>query len=798
MTHVLKRRCVRSLSSAVSAAALLTAACATAASAQDQDQDQDEEVRRGAASLFIEEIQISATKKTNAENLQSVPIAVTAYGEAQLDALKVRSLYDLSYGAPNVQLEDIGTTPGYANFSIRGLGINSSIPSIDPAVGVFIDGMYIGTNAGVVFDTFDLAGVEVLRGPQGVLFGRNVTGGAVVINTTDPTEELTGKFKVAAESGLRGTGANYFAMGRVSGAAIPDKLRVKLGVYYNNDDGWFENLSDGENIGAQETLIFRGAAQLLVSENVESTVRFEVGSVEGDGPVAQNRARFDRNTFDVAIDEPGLVDSEWWQAVWETNIDVAFGDGQITNIFSYRDTTAESISDIDALDDAGLVELVAPGALPFGFHSTSRTLQDQWSNELRYNGRFGDVDLTAGLYYFDQSLTYVEGRFIPASGDFSGGGVQDHETFGAFMSADINLSEKLILTLGGRYTYEKKEAQVATLPINLVASGGVVVLPVNPDNPCNVETNIEACGASPGGLVGGSESWDFFSPRINLQYQLNDDTQMYGGWSRGFRAGGFNLRRTLPLRPFGVINPERIDSFEVGIKHTTPDGKFRINAAAFYMDITNMQRELNLPDPLVGVGQDITNTANATIQGIEAEARWLVTDNFILTGTIGYLDGDYQQIFEDISFDPNAVDPTNPSTDPDTIDEADFALQIPRLASLTWGVGFIFDQDLGDGSVLSFRGNFNHRDQNAYTDNNAGFINAADILDASINYQFKDPRFQISLYGRNMLNEVTAGGDTQLPAASAIFQPVTGTGANPTFSPLNRGATYGIEFQVDI
>ena len=134
-------------------------------------------------SVLLEEVLVTGTKKAEAEKLQDVPIAATAFGEDQLEALFVRDLQSLSYTMPNVSMDDVGTAKGVANFSFRGLGVNSSIPSIDPTVGVFIDGVYQGTNSGVVFDQFDMEGIEVLRGPQGILFGRNVTGGAVLVRT---------------------------------------------------------------------------------------------------------------------------------------------------------------------------------------------------------------------------------------------------------------------------------------------------------------------------------------------------------------------------------------------------------------------------------------------------------------------------------------------------------------------------------------------------------------------------------------------------------------------------------------
>jgi len=172
-----------------------------------------------SSSVLLEEIVVTATKKKNIENVHDLPSAVAAFGTDQLEALKIRDLVGLNFVAPNTSIEEIGSTKGGANFAIRGLGINSSIPSIDPTVGVFIDGIYQGITSGVVFDTFDLESIEILRGPQGVLFGRNVTGGAVIVNTTDPSFEANTTFKVAAESGFRGTGANYFIQG--SGLKTP-------------------------------------------------------------------------------------------------------------------------------------------------------------------------------------------------------------------------------------------------------------------------------------------------------------------------------------------------------------------------------------------------------------------------------------------------------------------------------------------------------------------------------------------------------------------------------------------------
>jgi iron complex outermembrane receptor protein len=166
---------------------------------------QDNTDSTGSAALLIEEVMVYGTKRSVAESAQGVPAQIAAFGARQLEARQVIKIEDLSMATPNVALDGVGTTPGVANFSIRGQGINSSIPSIDPAVGVFVDGVYLGTTVGVITDMFDMESVEIHKGPQGVLFGRNVTGGAVLLRTRRPDGETRIKGKIGVESGLQKT-----------------------------------------------------------------------------------------------------------------------------------------------------------------------------------------------------------------------------------------------------------------------------------------------------------------------------------------------------------------------------------------------------------------------------------------------------------------------------------------------------------------------------------------------------------------------------------------------------------------
>lgn len=469
---------------------------------------------------ILEEITVTATKRAGGVAMQDAALAITAYNANQLDAMHIRDLSAIGYSAPSVQLEDIGTARGTANFSIRGLGINSSIPSIDPTVGVFVDGMYYGLNAGVVLDVFDMESVEVLRGPQGLLFGRNVTGGAVVINTTRPTDEFTFNGRAAFE-----TGDNRYLSAVVAGP-ISDNVGFKIAAYNNDDGGWHTNLANGNaNFGKADTTMVRGAISVDISDSFDFIVRAEHGESEGDGPASHNggciaaaipglcAGQYDRNEFDFAVNEEGFYDNSWTNVIAEANWDVAFGNGRITNILAYREYESSTFGDIDATP-------------LFLFHSGASTDQDQLSNELRYAGSFDNFYLTTGVYYFAQEFIYLENRQIPPVGfvppGVTGGGIQDQSTIGAFVQIDLQLSDSITLNLGGRYTKEEKDAQVATILLNTCTA------------------NV---GCASYDFV-SSRDWDDFSPKVGIQVMPNENTQFYAFWTKGFRSGGYNLRHT--------------------------------------------------------------------------------------------------------------------------------------------------------------------------------------------------------------------------------------------------------------
>lgn len=690
----------------------------------------------GAIQKLKDQVVVYGTKQSTAQKAQEVPVQVTALGSEQLEARQVVTLDDLGFAAPNVQLDSAGVNPGVQNFSIRGLGINGSAPSVDPTVGVFVDGVYLGVIYGSVTDTFDLESVEILRGPQGVLFGRNVTGGAVLLRSRRPDGETRVRGKLGFEQGPQWTGA-----ASVEGGLVEDTLAGKMSFMYKDDSGYFENPTIGRDTGKQETVFFRPTLVFTPGDFFDTTLIFEYGDIDGDGTVPQFAdgaspgAPNDRIV--TVADNPGFLDLKWKQLTLESNLEL-WG-GQVTNIFGWRTVDSASASDTD-------------GSAADLFVLTALTDQYQFSDELRYNGPITPWwQLTAGAYYFTQDVSYRETRSIAGGAiQVAGGGDQRHDVVGVFFNNDLELSRDLTLIAGLRYTYEKKDADI--FPFGACDFAMLTCLATFSDNP----------------------TYSNLTPKIGLTWRASDDVLLYAHWTRGFRSGGFNLRVN-PNTFAGPTDEESQDSYEVGVKSSFLDDNIRMNAAFFWNDVSDLQRTVLSTDPAFGVGQVIANTADARIAGFEGDADFLVSDNFLISASVGYLDGDYKSVLLDISQDG-------------VVDNADINLMIPRLSKWTTSIAGTYDVHLGEYGVLSLRAEHSYRSETFFDDANMGLLPAYHIVNAGVSFQPPGERWELTVYGKNLTDEAVLGGNAPLP-----FGP-----AAPYVAPLKEGRRIGVELNFEM
>ena len=677
----------------------------------------------------LADIVVTGTRKSRAEALQDVAVAVSAFSGAQIEQTRSVNLTDLGRLTPGARLEANGTFPASTNFFVRGAGVNTTNPSDDPTVGVFVDGMYLGVNIGALTDLFDVESVEVLRGPQGTLFGRNVTGGAVLVRSRRPS----GDYGMRAELGY---GSFDEMTGRVAVEAplVEDKLNAKVAVLYRANDGVFSNaFSPGRRIAATESLILRPMLEFKPSDKLTFTLIGEVGNQDDDGTPAKNELikapaalvtpPVPRGKFDLVNDLYAHTDTRWKQVIGEGVLEV--GNGTVTATASYRKLKVDNEADIDGT-----------AATLFHFNKPTGLRQDQRTAELIYAGSFGNaVDLTVGANIFDQDIAYQESRTVGSNAGRSnsaGRGVLDHTAGGVFAQGDWRFLPTLTLTLGGRYTIERKHARVANFgqcDLAFIA--------------CNYGTD-------------DSHTWRDFTPKGALKWEPSPELTFYGSFTRGFRSGGYNLRNSVGLA--GPYDPETVNAYEGGIKTVTLGRRVRANLALYRNDFKDLQRQI-LDER---AQQRTLNAASARIQGVEADLTVAPVRGLTLGGTLAYTDAKYNEY--------NGLDLTGDGR-PDP--ELAAKLKLARIPKFTYSVFGTYEVNIKDAGTAALQVGFDHTGRRAANDLNSYFLGAFGLLDASLTIQPKDRKFKVTVFGKNLTNQLygTTGVDIALFRSTYIGAP---------------------------
>ena len=687
----------------------------------------------GASQDALQEIVVSAAKTVNAVSVHDSPYAVTGFDQSALEDAHVGQLSDLTNYVPNVFLNSTETVQGVNNFSIRGMAVYDTIPSNTPTVGVFVDGLYLGASAASALNTFDLGSIEVLRGPQGLLFGQNVTAGAILVHTSNPADRAHVSARIGVESDPSFTESLV-----LTGPVMSDgRLDGKIAVYRNDDSGYFTNLYDNRKFGASRTTIVRGALLLGAHSLFRTIVRYEHGSVGGQGPASQNHGAYSRDTFDFSINTAGFEHDNWNQAIAESRRKVAFGNGEVVNILGWRDVREAGLFDADSTPETF-------------FNFGTDIEQHQYSDELRYSGTLGRVTPTVGAYFYTDHLLYVENRQLAAA-NLTGGGIQNSTTYALYSNFDIVLARTLTLTLGARYALEKKNARVEALK----ASAGSF---------CSF-----AAVSCAGFDFAGHHLWGAFTPKVELQWRPTPATEVYGYWTKGFRSGGYNLRQTNALVPPGPYAQEVENTVEAGIKQRLVANRVSVNADIFGNEFSNLQRAIIQASPVYGIEQTTLNSADTRIFGAEMELSAVVLDGFRIAANMGYLHNQWRHIYYNL-------------LGAGTVTSADYRLQLPFLSPWSYGVSatYLLTSRLGDLiGTLSYA----HRDATPSNDSNTGWLKTVDDVDASVTLNAGD-RLSYSIYAKNLTNEVTYG----------LNNPLTFT-RNETIAPLNKGRVIGGEIR---
>lgn len=611
---------------------------------------------------------IVVTARKRAENLQDTPISITAFSGEALDDRQVNSVADLGRFTPNVTLEQGASVSGSSSSVttfIRGIGQTDFNLTIDPGVGIYVDGVYVSRSVGALLDTLDLDQVQVLRGPQGTLFGKNTIGGAIVLTSVRPDDN----FDFTAE-GTTGSYNRADLRGTVN-VPISDSLKMRGGASLQTRDGYVRRLSDGGRQGNKNSL--SGRFQLLFEPTSDFSMLLAVdGTRTREQTIATTLVAVDENAqfpfFNNKIvnadvcgppgtptpDLPQCYTDQWITGDPYTNFssgpnfsDLNLWGASLTAEYSLGDVTLKSITAYRELESAFYLDV---DQSPIVIDETSNDYsQEQFSQEFQILGEAfdGRLNYILGLFYLKETGVDVnELNFVIA--DFISGGAVDNDSYAAFAQIGFELTDRLNVTLGGRYTHEKKRF----LPDQFIARdnlGGDLLLlsrcfvrpqPILPPIPtCDADPTLNPDGNRILPFVERTTEANEFTPAITLDYDLGDGVFGYASYTKGFKSGGFTQRVFPPLPEVPAFGPEFVESYEIGLKAELFDRRLRLNSAFFYADYTDLQ--IIVAD---GIAPTTRNAGSARIQGGEIEFQLAATDRLSFQGGVGYTDAKYKEV----------------------------------------------------------------------------------------------------------------------------------------------------------
>jgi iron complex outermembrane recepter protein len=693
----------------------LAALAATTAQAQE------------SAGFALEEVVVTAQKRM--ESTQDIPISVQAFSSGAIDKLGANNLSDLSQAAPSLDIGGLGKG-SQQWMGMRGVTDFARNVGIDARMGVYIDGVFQGRSYSADVPLLGLESVELLRGPQGTLFGKNTETGAISLNTKKPTEDF--EAEVGAEYGR-------YEMGKVTGyinGALTDTLFASASGSYQQADGYYDNITLNKDVGDWDTTAGRVQLRWLPSDMFDIRLSGDYTEKHSDQPLAVNA---DLEPYKTVQNLVPKDDIKAWGTALTADVFLS-GDYTFTSISAFRHNEFDTIGD----DDYTPLELVT-----VNFNEDS----DQYSQEFRLVSPVGEkYDWVGGLYYFYNDLsserTVALGETLiaslsPALAPFAGAiaGYTEvpnkitAETYAAYMHGNYRFTPKIELTAGIRYTAESKDLD----------KWSQISYPNDP----NVAAGLEAATGqpftqSPGFLLGAinydkvtdDRDDDDWSPTVGLNYFLEEEIMLYVKYARGNKSGGWNADfMTDGLEYFGY-EPESVDSYEAGIKSTLFEDSLRLNAAYYYSEYDDFQVFQQVFSAGGNPSIQLTNAGAVANQGVELESVWIPMDQLQFTLNAAYLDTNYDKFVNQ-----------------DGADYTDNELPFSPEWKIYAGAQYI--QPVGSFGDLTFNIDYAYTDQQ-YTDPSnvePYIIDSYNIWNARVTLTPVSEAWEVSLWGKNLGDE---------------------------------------------
>jgi iron complex outermembrane receptor protein len=781
---------------------------------------------------MLEEIVVTAQQR--AESLQDVPVSVSAISAQKMSNAGVVDLESLSAYVPNFS---INQTPGSGTImAIRGIssGVNAGF---ELSVGMYNDGVFYGRSRLASMPLFDLQRVEVLRGTQSILFGKNSIAGAVSMTSAKPTDEFEGSFTALYEPD-----ADEQDLRLVMSGPLTDNLRGRIAIMDRQQEGYFKNTTLNRDEQIEDESFIRGTLAWDVTDNATASLKVSQTNIDTEGSNLEVYNSIDNGN-------PGSIDHLTALNILQARLGRPSVDGELNRVrdnngdafeielnnatlnveWALEGLTISSTTAMVGYDYETLCDCDFSGAIVISIDVAEE--YEQFSQEFRFTSELGNTfDYIGGLFYQSSEMDYSDSIGLPVNGiapiainllspvaapiaALAPGAAtgryfeSDSDLWAAFLQVTWNINDDLRLTVGGRYTDETKEG--SREQVHFTAAGDALPAPTTPwaldlTNLGTYENLFGLFSLEPYEKIKGDYDDTSFSPVITGQWDMNDETMLYATWTKGYKSGGFdgrsnghpdenvnnaqNVSALLNGRDGAItgsfeFDREEAETIELGAKMTLADGAAELNVALYRTEFTDLQTSQF--DGTLGF--NVTNAGAATIQGLEVDGRWAVTENLVLTASGAYLDFK----FDDFPNSQCAFGQAPNSPDfPGLCDQSGERKEY--TPEYQFNIGANWEAPITDGLVLKLAADANYMDDYLYSEtlDEETRQEATTVVNARIALVEVDNVWEVALIGRNLTDEtiLNFGGNTPLAGVMT-----NGTG-NSYYAFVNRPRNVAVQF----
>lgn len=711
---------------------------------------------------------VIVTARRREETLQDVPVSVTAFSAEQLSKQGIPDITALAFSLPNTTLKSSRATNSTLTAFIRGVGQQDPLAGFESGVGIYLDDIYLARPQGAVAEIYDVERIEVLRGPQGTLYGRNTIGGAV--------KYVTRKLGPNTDVRVKATAGNHGQLDGIitASTALSEGARIGGSIAKFTRDGFGKNLTTGQGNYDKDLTAARVSAEFMPSpdlfirlaadgtwddSNPRNGHRLIVGRTSG-APILGNV--FDtRANLTQALGHDQEVTAHGVSALVEWNM---------SDVLTFKSVTASR-------RDKSYAPIDFDSLAATDFHVPALYKNKQFSQEFQLTYTGDQLQGVAGVYYIDANAFNIFDTILAApfaSSTYTKGDI-DTKAWAVFADANYKINDAWSVSAGGRYTVDKREASI--LRQIYLGTGGSPEL----GNPGAVffrtDTNFTA---------GELEREDKkFTPKVGVAYKMNDAHNVYASFARGFKGGGFDPRMNVfgtklsPAQARAGYAPETIDTVELGLKSSFNNDRFLTNIAVFNSDYKDVQIPGSVAVDTNGDGRDdsfagvTTNAGKAKIKGFELEANARVTDNFTLSGMYSWIDAEYTRfIVAGVDQSANRVFQNTPKNSANL--RAAYEMPMPimgRAGRLTLSGNASYKDDTNQFETTSLL------DQDAYT-----------LWDASVLWTSANGKIRAGLHGKNL-------GDKEYKTGGYLFPTLGNEGVLTAFYGNPRTVSATLEYR---